>query len=89
MLKGVCIPDTVRIEYKYFFAFLIAEDHLRVECVDVKHKGSREGISLNLLKVFNIYSVSDYWSEVRSFVENNLLSVGQEFSMEAEELHSR
>jgi hypothetical protein len=33
--------------------------------------------------------VSDYWSEVRSFVENNLLSVGQEFSMEAEELHSR
>jgi hypothetical protein len=32
--------------------------------------------------------VSDDWAEVRSFVENNLLGVGQEFGMETEELDS-
>lgn len=59
MLKSIGVPDTVRIKHEYFFAFLVAEDHLRVESVDVEHEGSGEGFGLNLLKVSNIYSVSD------------------------------
>ena len=86
MLKGIVVPNTVCIKNEYFFSFLVAEDHLRVEGVDVEHQRSRKGISFNLFEVSNIYSVSDDCSEVRSFVENDLLSVGEEFGVESEVL---
>ena len=88
MLQSVLIPDAVRIKYEHFLALLVSEDHLGVEGVDVEHERSREGLSFNLLQVFNIYKVSHHCAKQRGFVEDHLLSVGQEFSMECEVLDS-
>ena len=88
MLQGVLIPDAVRIEYEHFFAFLVSEDHLGVEGVDIEHERSRQGLGFDLLQVFNIYKVSHHCSEEGGLVEDHLLSVGQEFGMESEVLDS-
>jgi hypothetical protein len=40
VLKGVSIPDAIRIKYEYFLGLLVAEDHLGIESVDVEHERS-------------------------------------------------
>lgn len=87
MLKCILVPDTISVEYKYLFCFIVSEDQVGVESSECPEQSAWNLLWFNLLEVFNVHDDAFNHSKSVAFVENYLLSVWEQFCMEGEKLH--
>ena len=81
MFKGILVPYSLSVENKYLSIWWILENHFWIKVVSVPHQLIINNFSWNFFKVSDVDVMSFYLTEWFSFMENNLLSVWQEFCM--------
>jgi len=85
--QSVCVPLSILFEDENLFGFLISENHVRIIKIHAPEKLASNKISIDFLKVRDVNIHSFSFAKERSFVEHNLFSVRQEFSMEGKVVH--
>ena len=84
MIKSVFIPNTVPIEHKQFASCGISEHEVLIEDVAHPHEFIFDGIGINLFQILDVDYELVVSSKEPTLLEDNLLSVRQQFCMPAE-----
>ena len=75
MLQSVLVPNTISIEYEQFSRLHVTEYHFLIEHITEPHQVVSNGVSIDLLKIFDINHEFSSSAEMFSFMEDHLLSV--------------
>ena len=84
MLKCVLVPNTILIKNEFLVALSAAEHHLIVILVGEPQQRCATLLRIYFLKVCDVNVLSNWFAKHGHLVEHNLLSVGQQLSMETE-----
>ena len=84
MLEGFFVPYTLLVEDENLLGLHVTEYHLLIEHISGPHQHIGDGFHRDFLKIFNVNEMSLNLAEQESLVENNLLSMRNEFCVPSE-----
>lgn len=89
MVKCLLVPDASLVENKFVIALRAAEAHGLIVHISVPHKRHTTVFSTNFFEVLDVDVNSREFTQKLRLVENDLLSMRQQLSVEAEMMHLR
>lgn len=84
MLESLLVPYALLVEHENLLGFHVAENHVLVEEVSCPHELVLDGLSWNLLEIFDVDDVLRDLSKEERLVEDDLLRVRQELCVPSE-----
>ena len=84
VVERVLIPDAVLVKDEELVGRCVPEDKVLIEDVAHPHQFILDGVSVNLFEILDVHNKFVVSAEEPTLMENDLLTVGQQFSMPAE-----
>lgn len=84
VVERVLIPDAVLVKDEELVGRCVPEDKVLIEDVAHPHQFILDGVSVNLFEILDVHNKFVVTAEEPTLMEDNLLTVGQQFSMPAE-----